>query len=275
MLIAVLLIVAGPVTAGPALAAPGEGCGSGGTVTGLVTVDAPAANAVVSGTFAVRGTANAGLPLGEVSRVEVTLGGTTFSETYDPANTVAFSVDVDSTNMAPGQKTMTVVACGTTLAGLLSRGATQVPVKVEAAPIVTSTSLPRSTTTVTAPSSSVPGGGSVTTVASTGGAAASAGAGVATGPTTTAASGPTTTAAPAEARAPTRADPVRPRSGPDTPLVLTETPSKPGSGPPLWVGAVVGISGGLGLLFSAASWRRRTRPPLRAEPVDPDLVDVA
>jgi hypothetical protein len=67
---------------------------------------------------------------------------------------------------------------------------------------------------------------------------------------------------------------VRPRSGPDAPLVLTETPAKHSSGPPLWVGAVVGISGGLGLLFSAASWRRRSHSPLRAEPVDPDLVDV-
>ena len=86
--------------------------------------------------------------------MEVTLGGTTFSENYDPANTVAFSVTVDSTNMAPGQKTMTVVACGTTVAGLLSKGSTQVPVKVEAAPIVTSTSLPRSTTTATTPASS-------------------------------------------------------------------------------------------------------------------------
>ena len=52
------------------------------------------------------------------------------------------------------------------------------------------------------------------------------------------------------------------------------TPAHRSPRPPLWVGAVVGLSGAIGLGFSAASWRRRTHPPEHAEPVDPDLVEV-
>lgn len=67
---------------------------------------------------------------------------------------------------------------------------------------------------------------------------------------------------------------VAPRTALDAPLILTEAPDDESPRKPLWVGAVVGISGGLGLLFSAASSRRRGRTPETAESVDPDLLEV-
>jgi hypothetical protein len=51
---------------------------------------------------------------------------------------------------------------------------------------------------------------------------------------------------------------TRPTTATGAPVVLTESPPPHSPRPPLWVGAAVGISGGLGLAFSAVSWRRRS-----------------
>ncbi len=273
-LLAVLLAAAAAFAAGASPAAAAEGCGSGGGVTGVVTIDSPVPNAVVSGRFRVRGTASSGLPVGGINRVEVNLGGVSASADYDPGNAVDFDLPVDASNVAPGDRTLTVVACGgNSLTGALSRGERSIPVKVEAAPVTTTV---RTSTTAAASASAIGAGAGApsTTTTAVGGAAAAAVAAGGTSTTVTTTARPTTTQAEARAPAAARPDPVRPRAGPDAPLVLTESPDRGSSGPPLWVGAVVGISGGLGLLFSAATWRRRAHGPVPAEPVDPDLVDV-
>src|SRR5205085_5122503 len=137
-------------------------------------------------------------------------------------------------------------------------------VTVAAAPVTTS---PRATTTTAGPGPGPTTAGPTSTTATT-----VAGAPVVAGATTSTKVATTTTTAVETTEAPpapvtTTATTVRP-AGRDTPLVLTETPPKRSSGPPVWVGAVVGISGGLGLLFSARPWRRRGGPPNAGEPLE-------
>ena len=267
-------LVASP-TAGAAAAE--TGCGSGSGLTGSVTIDSPAPNASVSGTVEVSGTASAG-PVGTLSRVEATLGAASASKTYDANPSIDFSLTLDVSNVAPGRNTLTVTACGTNgLTGALSRGSASVPVVVKDVSAVTSTTAGRTTTTAASGSSgSVPAGATTTTSAGTSAAAAVAAKGAATSTTATS-SPPTSTtavAAPTTVAAGAKSEPSRVRTGSNRPVVLTETPATHGSGKPLWVGAVVGVSGVIGVVLSAASRRRRTHPTVYAEPVDPDLVDV-
>jgi hypothetical protein len=272
-------LAAGLVAGAPTMAAAqDEGCGSGSGLTGLVTIDSPAPNASVSGTVEVRGTASA-RPVGMLSRVDADLGGATDSGTYTSAATIAFSLSLDVSNVAPGRNTLTVTACGTDgLTGALSRGSASIPVVVKAPSAATSTTVGRTTTTAgsSGASGSAAGATTTTTSASTAAGVAAAGKGAATSTTATSAPEPTTTvaASPAPASAAAKPDQPKARSGSNGPVVLTETPATHGSGKPLWVGAVVGISGVIGVMFSAATWRRRTHPPEYAEPLDADLVDV-
>jgi hypothetical protein len=183
-----------------------------------------------------------------------------------------FEASFDVTNVPPGETSLQVVACGAfNLAGTLARGEAEQTVRVQSASPSTTTTV-ASPTTVRAPANPPLGAGATTTVAA-----------VTTtrvGQTTTTSTPPTTAAsedAP-PAAATRRAEPVRPRAS-DAPLVLTEAPDEETSGPPLWVGAVVGVSGGVGLLFSAtSSWRRKHLPEpvevLEAAETPTDLVDV-
>jgi hypothetical protein len=262
-------------------AAQDESCGSGGGLTGVVTIDSPAPNASVAGTVQVTGTASA-RPVGTLTRVEATLGGASDAGTYPAAATIEFSLTLDVSNVAPGRNTLTVTACGTSsLTGALSRGSASVPVVVKDASAATTTTVGQTTTTAATRSSgssgsSAAGATTTTTSATADAAGAVVGRGAATSTTATSSPSTTTTAvaAPAPVAPAAKSDQPKARSGSNRPVVLTETPAKHGSGKPLWVGAVVGVSGVIGVMFSAATWRRRTHVPEYAEPIDADLVDV-
>jgi hypothetical protein len=256
-LLAILVTV---LTAGAAPAAAASACDQGsnkGLVT--ITIDEPRSHDVVSGAnVVVRGSVRT--VLSPIERVEATLAGLSRHADYDGGTSVRFEFTFDLTGAEPGGTTLSIVACGPLV---YSRTGMQLSVG-ESTPITTSA--PQATTTVDAspaPAGTLPGGTTSVPVSTT--RAGEKG-------------GPSTTAAPAktnEAAAVNRRDPVRPRAGSDAPLVLTESPDSDSPRPPLWVGAVVGVSGGLGLLFSAASSsRRRARMADVAEPIDPDLVEV-
>lgn len=274
------------VTAVPARAQ--SGCSGSGSGIGSVNVQVtdPAAGATVSGDVVVRGSASA-VVVGQLNHVDVSLGNASRGEDIDPGQSVSFEVHLDASKVNPGSANLVVVVCG-----LLARGEKRMVVTV-APPAATTSTTPGSTTSVpgspgTTVSPSTTAVGSGTTVAgSSGGSAggpastvvvsgATKGSTVAPSATTTVAGSPTTVgSSPGPTTA--KADPVRPKTtSPGGQVLLTDSPPKHGSGPPLWVGAVVGLSGGLGLLYSAA-WRRRGsgRGPRTAQPIeDPDLVDV-
>jgi hypothetical protein len=255
--------LAAVVLPGGRAAAQSSGCGVGPALgTAQVTIDEPSDGDTVSGRVTVRGRARANI--GQLSRVEGDLGGKSTFEEYDPSTTLDFELTFDVRNVAPGEAVLSVTACGSgNLTGALARGVAEMTVQVEAP--VTSTTASRTSSSLAVPAGTFPGGTSTTV-----------------GVTTTRAGNPatgssSTVAANQTAEPPlvlARPDPVRPKTGSDAPLVLTESPDSGSPRPPLWVGAVVGISGGLGLLFSASSSRRRGRLPEPAEPVDPDLVEV-
>lgn len=234
----------------------------------VVTIDKPGANETVSGTITVSGTARVSL-VGQLTRVEVALGSARAAQNFpDPGSVLNYEIRLDASSVPPGSATLSVTTCG-----LLAWGEKSVTVNVAAAE-PTTTARATTTTVGGGPGTTVVGATStsVTTVA---GAPAPVGATTSTKvSTTTTTAVPTTEAVVAATVATTPPTTARP-PGRDTPLVLTETPSKRSSGPPVWVGAVVGISGGLGLLFSARPWHRRTDgPPDAADPVEQDLVST-
>jgi hypothetical protein len=242
--------------------------------TAEVTIDQPAPNTSVSGkAVVVRGSARAAL--GQLSRAEITLAGTTKVDTSDPTSSMQFGATFDLSDVAPGPTSLRVVACGTSgLAGSLARGETEIRLTVQAPP-ATSTTAPRPATTVrSAPLGAGAGAAAGATASTTSLPVPTTQAGQSS---TTSTSTPATTVAEAPPRPVTaKSAPARPRSA-DGPTVLTDAPADRSSRPPLWVGAVVGVSGGLGLLFSAFSSRRRNRVPEAAELLEPeesDLVDV-
>lgn len=273
MLLVAGAAVPGLIGAGPAAAQTGCGAGSG-LETAEIVLDEPAPNSTVTGpTIRVVGTATASLGL--LNRVEVTVAGVTKTGQFSPSGSLSFDVPFDVSGVSPGQVSVRVVACGTgNLTGVLARGVQQTQFTLRAAAPTTST--PPTT-----------GGSTPGTTAASGGSTGGVVSATTTVPVATTRPGQaSSTTAPAstvpsteEAAPPVvdeRPEPVRPSAGrSDAPLVLTEADDDGSSGPPLWVGAVVGVSGGLGLLFSASSSRRRTRQAGQpVEPVDPDLVDV-
>jgi hypothetical protein len=269
-LVAGLFALVGGAIATPAAAQ--TGCSDESIATrAVVDIEAPAANSVVSGTVNVRGSASTTLVVNSLARVEITFAGVTKSQTYSPSSTVNFNIPFDTSGFSPGTKTIDVVACGALAYGEATRSVT-VPQRAAATTVVTGSG----TTAATAP----PGSTSAPQTTVVGQAAAGTGtpttvAGAAGGSTTTAASTPSTTeATPDPVVVPPQPTTTRVDPRANAPLVLTEAPDDDGSGTPLWVGAVVGISGGLGLLFSAVSWRRRANVPEPVEPVDPELVEV-
>lgn len=268
--LAFALVAGGLAVAWPVQPAGAQVEGSCPSDTILSTVDvrvaSPERGATVTGpSVRVRGTASA--LIGEVSRVEVTFAGKSVARNYSLSNSIDFDVTVDAADVPGGLAGVRVVACGSG-----ARGDDQFSVVYQPRAAATTTSVAQSSTTVV----STPGGSapaSTTTLAAAPGATVPAGQPTTTTPSqTTLASQPTTTvAAPAATSA--RDEPVRPGRNTDGSIVLSDSPDEGSSRPPLWVGAVVGVSGAVGLLFSATTWRRRHQPqPL--EPVDPDLVEV-
>ncbi len=257
------------VPSGMAEAQSDGGCPTEGILSNVnVRVTSPAPGSVVTGpSVTVRGTATA--LIAEVSRVEVTFGDETVARNYSTSGSIDFDVTVDASDVPTGPTVVKVQACGSG-----ARGNQQFSVAYQPRASATSTTVNQPTTTAArSPGGSTPA--SSTTVAS-GAAALTAGGPTSTTPgQTTVASQPTTTvaAAPSPPAASKRPEPVRPGTNTDGSIVLSDSPDEGSSRPPLWVGAVVGVSGGIGLLFSATTWRRRHQPqPL--EPVDPELVEV-
>ncbi len=240
----------------PAAAQLGS-CGTDGIVASAdVRVTSPGPGAVVSGpTVSVTGTASVPL-VGQLTRVDVNLGGQRRSQSFEPSSSVNFDIDVDISDLPPGTTSLTVVACGP-----LARGTRQMTVTV--APARTTTTEVRTSTTVAAPGGTQP---STTTAAPNTTAAPSQ------TPTTLAGSS-TTTVATTTSSAPT-STPVPTTTGSSrrgTAVVLGEEAADRSERSPLWVGLVVGLSGAVGLLLSAATWRRRSRAsePEPAEPTEP------
>lgn len=255
-------IGAGALTLAAALigvpaAAPAQTSGAScedGIGTASISIDSPAPGATVSGVVVVRGTASAPPPL-TLNRVEVTLGRVTNQHSYATDNTISFSSRFDTSAMDPGPATLSVTACSTGLTGVLARADQSISVTIQ-----------RPTPTTSVSSTTAPAAGARTEAA-----AVTTTAPAAAITSTTAVSVPPTTEPPVDVFRP---EPVKPKTAGEAPLILTETPVRRSPRPPLWVGAVVGLSGALGLGFSAASWRRRAHPPDHAEPIDPDLVEV-
>ena len=247
LLAAVLGIGTGVGAAGAQTA----GCPSGGGLSAAqITIEAPSPNQSVSGTVTVRGVARLTL-VGSITRVEVSLGGVSAVQPFDATSEARFNLSLDASALPPGPTSLEVAACGP-----LAFGERSITVNVTA-PATTSSTARVTTTTVAGPSTTSVGVTTTSVTTQAGGGPVAAGATTSTRVTTTSTSTPPTTEAPAPV-APTTTAGTTPRSGRDTPLVLTETPPRSSSGPPVWVGAVVGISGGLGLLFSARPWRRRS-----------------
>ncbi|MFP5318281.1 MAG: hypothetical protein ACLGI2_08295 [Acidimicrobiia bacterium] len=256
-------------------AAQGEGsCPTDGVLSPVeVRVTSPGRGATVTGpSVTVRGSASA--LLAELTRVEVTFGDQSVARNYSPGSPIDFELTVDASAVAAGPTSVRVVACSSSVRGEDRFTVTYQP----RAAAATTTSPARPATT----SVSSPGAATGATTTTAGPAAGPAVANGATAPTsttpgqTTVANQPTTTVAAPDAPAPAAANrpqPVRPGTNVDGNVVLSDSPDEGSSRPPLWVGAVVGLSGGIGLLFSATTWRRRHQvPPL--EPVDPELVEV-
>lgn len=257
------LVMAACVVALSGPAAAQSSCSEGAGLAS-VDVDRPFPNSVAIGQVRVEGSAQAAVGF-NLSRVEISVGGEPVTRTYEPSPSIEFSVLVDVRDLEPGPATVRVVACGTGLTGALAQGEREFSITIQAPP---STTAPRASSTV--PSQSGAAAGSDTTAAPT---TTRPGQADPIGATSTTAAPPTT-----EPRVEVyQPEPVRPKSAGDAPVILTQTPADKSPRPPLWVGAVVGVSGALGLGFSAASWRRRTHGPQPAEPVDPadpDLVEV-
>lgn len=247
-------------------------CSSEGVLSPVeVRVTSPARGSTVTGpNVTVRGTAS--VLLGELTRVEVSVGDETVARNYAADSSIDFDLTVNAADVPAGTATVRVVACSSSV-----RGEDRFTVTYHPRAAATTTSTLRTSTT------SVSSSGGATGPTTTAAAQTVAGAVVAGSPSastttpgqTTIASQPTTTlaaAAPAPA-AGNRPEPVRPGTNTDGSVVLSDSPDEGSSRPPLWVGAVVGLSGGIGLLFSATTWRRRHQPP-SLEPVDPELVEV-
>ena len=234
-----------------------------------IRVTSPAPGSVVTGpTVTVRGTATA--LIAEVSRVEVTFGDETVARNYSTSGSIDFDITVDASDVPTGPTVVRVQACGSG-----ARGNQQFSVAYQPRASATSTTVNQPTTTgAISPGGSTPAP-STTLAAGVAGALTPGGPTSTTPGRTTLASQPTTTvgAPAAPPAASKRPEPVRPGTNTDGSIVLSDSPDEGSSRPPLWVGAVVGVSGGVGLLFSATTWRRRHQPqPL--EPVDPELVEV-
>lgn len=256
----------------PAAAQSDGSCPTEGVLSPVeVRVTSPARGTTVTGpSVMVRGSASA--LLAELTRVEVTFGEETVARNYAPDSPIDFELTLDASDVAAGTTSVRVVACSSTV-----RGEDRFTVTYQPRAAATTTSPARPSTT----SVSSPGGAGGATTTTAGPAAGPAVLNGATAPSTTTpgqttvASRPTTTVAAPEAPAAAgeRPEPVRPGTNADGNVVLSDSPDEGSSRPPLWVGAVVGVSGGIGLLFSATTWRRRHQaPPL--EPVDPELVEV-
>lgn len=258
----VVAVVLAAVAAAQVLLAGGRGfsalaqtsCGAV-EIGAQVTIDSPRAGPVTS-PFVVSGRAVSTLAL---SRVDLLVGGTVVaSKTYPPATSLDFEFSVGPSQAPVGARSLSAVACGAGLS--LVRG--------ESSSVVVDVRLPATTTfpptsapvVVTAP----PAVPSTTAVAAP-----------LVGASTTSTSKPlakknSALPAPSDREAP--ADPegladTSAEAAADRPVRLTDGDQDNGSDrPPLWVGAVVGLSGLAGLTLSGLV-RRRSNPQ-RGLPVD-------
>ena len=264
VLIAALVTAVGLAVGAGAAGAQATDCSQGtGFSPAQVQIDSPTTNQTVSGTVTVKGTARISL-VGQLTRVEVSLGNVTKAQTFEPGSVLNYEIKVDASSLPGGATNLTVSACG-----LLAWGEKSITVNVAAAPPTT-----RATTTTAGSAGPPVLGATSTSVNTPAGGPVPAGATTSTRVSTSTTTPTSTTEATVPPTVAATTTVARP-TGRDTPLVLTETPPKGSSGPPVWVGAVVGISGGLGLLFSARPWRRRRGVPDAADaPLEEDAGEL-
>ena len=264
-------LAAAAVSVAAALVAPtpqaraASACSATPAATGSVTIATPSPGQAVSGVVKVTGSASAVAPL---SQVELFAGSSLVaSASYSPQRRLSFALSWDASRAPVGPTRLRVLACGGNIAGVMAdRGSGEVTVEVVAPPPPT-TARPGSTTST----SSVAGGaGGPTTTGSRGGTTVPV--------STTRVPAVTTTRRKAAAVAGGRQDEggSRSRGGGDRPVTpgrLLLTPGQEDTpGPPLWVGAVVGLPGVAGLLLSARRHWRRPRPVV--EPDGRGLFEV-
>lgn len=218
---------------------PGS-CPTGGLSLARVDIDSPADGATLTaGSQRVSGSVVSG-----ITRVELYVDGVLSDTEQLSSGDAYYSLGWQAAATIPHSSTVRVVGCGTGL-GQLLRGEAEVGVRITPAvattrPSPTSTEAPGPTTVHPTTTAVTP-----TTVKGQAATAASS--------STTA----VTTTTPAPVQAPVAGPPGTTATRPASqPLVLSERPKKRGPGPPLWVGAVVGVSGTIGLGLSALLSRR-------------------
>jgi len=222
-----------------------------------VAIDTPAPGEVVSGDLVVSGVAQSDAV--GLDQVELLVGGKPVASRRleAPASRVPFSFTVAAGDLPRGKVEVQVVACA--LFGLTASAVDDVTVTVQPAPPSTS---PAASTT--RPPASPPTTGATPEVA-----APDAGAPQRAAPPTTTAQADPGVVGPLPVEAPASS---APEAAPDRerPLVLSEGQSSDTDESPLWVGLVVGLSGALGLVASAARRRAASRSD---DDLDDDLYD--
>lgn len=242
----------------PASAQGTIACPAQGLTLAAVEITSPKGDSTITaGAQRVSGRLFEGL-----TRVELYIDGVLTNAVTVPQGQETFDLGWQATASLPRSVAIRVVACGSGL-GQLVRASDEVRVRLT--PV--DTTRPSSSSTVVSPPTSAP---VRTTVASTATTTAAAGAAAAANSTTT--SRPEATTVPATVPA-TKAPPATTATRQaNTPLVLSEKADEDEPGPPLWVGAVVGLSGTLGLALSAAISRRSAAKAARSQlPVEQGL----
>lgn len=216
-----------------------SGCPGAGVSAASVDVVSPRPGEQVRGVVVVRGRVSAPLA---VSRVELQVGRSIVdAQSFRETPSADFSLSWDATRAPAGQASLRVMACGQGIGGVLVQGSTTVAVEVLAVPAPTQG----------ATSTSV---GTPTTVSPTTTSSLSPSTSTSTTRTSTTLPATTTTQPLPDLLTEERA------VGPAGRLLPGEAAASEGRRSyPVWVGAVVGLSGLAGLVVSRAISGRRQR----------------
>lgn len=233
-------------------------CPTQGLTLAAVEITSPKADSTITaGAQRVTGRVFEGL-----TRVELYVDGVLADARSIPQGQETFDLGWQATASIPRSVTIGVVGCGSGI-GQLLRASDEVRVRLT--PV--DTTRPTSSSTVVTPPTSAP---VPTTLASTATTTAAAGAaGAAGGAASTTTTSPQATTVPPAVPATTAPPATTATRQANAPLVLSEKADEDEPGPPLWVGAVVGLSGTIGLALSAVISRRSAAKAAQGQlPVD-------
>jgi hypothetical protein len=235
-------------------------CPTQGLTLAAVEITSPKADSTITaGAQRVTGRLFEGL-----TRVELYIDGVLTDARSVPQGQESFDLTWQATTSLPRTVAILVVGCGSGI-GQLLRASDEVRVRLT--PV--DTTRPSPSSTVVTPSTAAPVRTTIASTATTTAAAGTASAGAASSTTTK----PEATTVPTTVVSTTTAPPATTATRQaNTPLVLSEKADEDEPGPPLWVGAVVGLSGTLGLALSALISRRSAAKAARSQlPVEESL----